>query len=134
MTRMRRLLRLPCALGALTSDRTGTAAIELAFTAPALLLFLIGITETGRMLWMQNALDYSVAEAARCQSNSSACATASQTQTYAANASGAGFTSSVFSVTTAGCGKQVSATYPMTLAIPYMNLSVTLTSQACYPT
>jgi len=44
----------------------GSAAVELALVAPALFLFVFGIAETGRALWLQNALDYSVAEAARC--------------------------------------------------------------------
>lgn len=135
MSRTGILPRLLRAGAALAGNRRGSVAIELAFTAPALLLFLVGMCETGRMLWLQNALNYSVAEAARCWSNNSTtCGSASAAQTYAANASGAGFTTSVFTGSTPSCGKQVSASYPMALAIPYMNLSLTLTSKACYPT
>jgi Flp pilus assembly protein TadG len=120
---------------ALANNRSGHAAVELAFVLPALLLFIFGIMEVGHVLWLQNALDYSVEEAARCISNNPAqCGNASQTQSFAASQSGAGFLTSVFTVTTASCGNQVSASYPVVLTIPYMNLSATLTSQACYPT
>ena len=79
MTTIQTTLRLLRALGALAGNRSGTAAIELAFTGPALVLFIVGICEVGRMLWLQNALDYSVAEAARCRSNnSSTCGSATR--------------------------------------------------------
>jgi len=120
---------------ALARSRSGHAAVELAFIAPAMLMFILGIAEVGRVLWLQNALDYAVVGAARCMSNSpSTCSSTSQAQTYAANLSGAGFASSVFTATVASCGNKVTATYPVTLDIPYVNLSATLTSQACYPT
>src|SRR5437870_10922540 len=118
---------------ALARSRSVHSAVEFAFIAPAMLMFILGIAEVGRVLWLQNALDYSVVGAARCLSNSpSTCATATQAQTYAASLSGAGFAASVFTVTTASCGNKVTATYPVTLDIPYVNLSATLTSQACY--
>jgi Flp pilus assembly protein TadG len=127
-----KLMRL---VRALAKSRSGHAAIELAFIAPAMLTFILGIMEVGRVMWLQNALNYSVVEAARCVSNSpSTCASASQTQIFAASQSGAGFANSVFTVTTASCGNKVTATYPTVLNIPYVNWSTTLTSQACYPT
>ena len=123
-------------IGALARSRSGHAAVELAFVAPAMLMFIFGTMEVGRVLWLQNALDYSVVEAARCISNSpSTCGNASQAQSFAASQSGAGFDASVFTVTTASCGNKVSASYQVALEIPFMNLSpATLTSQACYPT
>jgi Flp pilus assembly protein TadG len=114
----------------------GTAAVELALVAPALFTFVFGIAETGRALWLQNALDYSVAEAARCAAiNPTACGSANDIQNYAAARSGSGIAASVFSVTTPmpSCGNQVSASYPMALTIPFLTVSVTLTAQACYP-
>jgi Flp pilus assembly protein TadG len=118
----------------LIRDRRASAAVELAMAAPALVMFLLGIVEMGRMLWVQNALSFSVAEAARCASNNpGVCGSASQTQSFAANQSGEGFDASVFTATTRTCGNQVSASYPMTLSIPYVDISVTLTADACYP-
>ena len=120
---------------ALARSRSGSTAVQMAFVAPAMLMFILGIMEVGRVMWLQNALNYSVVEAARCISNSpSTCGSASQTQSFAASQSGAGFASSVFTVTTASCGNKVTASYPVMLDIPYVNLSTTLTSQACYPT
>ena len=120
---------------ALAKSRSGSTAVQMAFVAPAMLMFILGIMEVGRVMWLQNALNYSVVEAARCISNSpSTCGSASQTQSFAASQSGAGFASSVFTVTTASCGNKVTATYPVTLDIPFVNFSATLTSQACYPT
>ena len=120
---------------ALAKSRSGSTAVQMAFVAPAMLMFILGIMEVGRVMWLQNALNYSVVEEARCISNSpSTCGSASQTQSFAASQSGAGFASSVFTVTTASCGNKVTASYPVMLDIPYVNLSTTLTSQACYPT
>ena len=120
---------------ALAKSRSGSTAVQMAFVAPAMLMFILGIMEVGRVMWLQNALNYSVVEAARCISNSpSTCGSASQMQSFAASQSGAGFASSVFTVTTASCGNKVTASYPVMLDIPYVNLSTTLTSQACYPT
>jgi Flp pilus assembly protein TadG len=121
---------------ALAGSRSGNAAVEFAFIAPAMLMFIFGVAEVGRVLWMQNALDYSVVEAARCLSNSpSTCGSASQAQSFAANQAGAGFVTSDFTVTAASCGNQVTATHQVSIEIPYMNLSpINLTSQACYPT
>ena len=114
----------------------GTAAVELALVAPAFFMFVLGIAETGRALWLQNALDYSVAEAARCATiNPAVCTLPTGTQNYAAARSGAGFNASVFSVTIPmpSCGNQVSANYPMALMIPFLTVSINLTAQACYP-
>jgi Flp pilus assembly protein TadG len=119
----------------LVRNRSGHSAVEFALLAPAMMMFILGIGEVGRVMWLQNALDYSVTETARCVSNSpSTCSSASQAQSFAASESGAGFDSSVFTVTTASCGNKVSASYPVVLNIPYVTWSTTLTSQACYPT
>ena len=130
------LLRGTATLCGVRHHSRGSAAVELALVAPALFMFVFGIAETGRALWLQNALDYSVAEAARCASiNPTACGSANDIENYAAARSGSGVDALAFSVTipTPGCGNQVSANYPMALMIPFLALSVTLTAQACYP-
>ena len=100
--------------------------------APALFMFIFGIIELGYALWIQNALDFSVAAASRCASlNGAACS--GQVASYAADQSGAPIDSSVFTYTrTAACGCQVTASYSMALNIPWTDLSVILTSDACY--
>lgn len=126
--------RLRAALHKIARDRRGNVSIELAFAAPAVFMMVFGIMEAGRAMWLKTALDYSVAEAARCASiNPTLCGTASQIQDYATTQAAAGFTSSVFSFNQPSCGNQVSASYPMSLTIPYAPVSFTLTAQACYP-
>ena len=62
----------------------GTVAIEYALILPVLLLFVLGITDTGRLLWTYVALHRSVAAAARCGAiDETACGTTTQIRTYA---------------------------------------------------
>ena len=119
---------------AVAKDRRAAAAVELALALPAMCLFIFGIIEVGYTLWLQNALDYSVAEAARCASiNPTVCGTPAQIQTYAGDQSGYRFDPSVFSVAKPSCGNRVAASYPMGLSIPFVSVSLTLSAQACFP-
>jgi Flp pilus assembly protein TadG len=118
----------------LSRSRKGGAAIEFAIVAPAFLLILFGGIEIGRMLWTLNAIHYSVQEAARCASiNTTTCATADQIASFAAHRSGATLDSSISTATIASCGNKVSASYPLHLNIPFVDRSITLTAQSCYP-
>jgi Flp pilus assembly protein TadG len=129
--------RLIGRIRAVGKDRRASAAVEMALAMPALCLFIFGIIEVGFALWVQNALDYSVASAARCASiNGSACQAVggnSQVTTYAANQSGASVASTAFTYTPgASCGCQVTASYTIALDIPWDRaLSVTLSSNSC---
>src|ERR1051326_7746547 len=133
MTPIAMLHRLCAALGAPTKDVRGNAAVEVALVCPVILVFLFGIIEFGSAMWLQNALDYSVAEAARCASvNTSVCGSPTEIQSYAASQSGASFDKSIFSVSTPSCGNLVSARYPMTVTGPGASFSLNLDAQACY--
>lgn len=124
----------PRAHGALSSNTEGNAIVEFALVLPAIVMFILGIMQGGVALWDQNELTYAVQEAARCASiNTTICGTSSQITSFAAARSSAGFDSSVFTATTASCGNQVSASYPIQLVFPF-SVSVTLTAQSCYPT
>lgn len=127
--------RLPLTLlPRLARASDGAAAVEFAIIAPALLLLLLGIIETARGLWMQNALNYSVEQAARCAAiDKNNCGSPAQVQTYAATVSGTDFGASTFTVATAACGNLVSASYPIQLHIPYVSSAPTLGAQSCYP-
>jgi Flp pilus assembly protein TadG len=115
-------------------NRGGSVAVDFAMIAAPLFILVFGTMEVGRMLWYQNALNYSVDEAARCASiDVNNCNTSDQIRNYAANRSGAGFPSGVFSTSTQSCGNRITATYPMSLNIPLLPISVTLTAQSCYP-
>jgi Flp pilus assembly protein TadG len=127
--------RISARLRVLAGDRRANTAVEFALAAPAIFMFMFGIIETGYALWIQNALDYSVAAAARCASLSGSACTGSPSQvtTYAASESGASLDNTAFTYTrTASCGCQVSGTYTIALDIPWNALSVNLSSQACF--
>ena len=129
------LHRVSKRLRAVISDRRASTAVEFGLAAPAIFLFMFGIIETGYALWMQNALDYSVAAAARCASlRGSACTgSPSRVTTYAAGESGAYLDNTAFTYTSgAACGCQVSGNYTIALDIPWTALSVNLSSQACF--
>jgi Flp pilus assembly pilin Flp len=129
--------RVGCRLRRFLADRRANTAVEFALAAPAIFLFMFGIIEVGYALWIQNALDYSTAAAARCASlNGSACAVVggnSQVTTYAANESGASLDNTAFVYTSnAACGCQVTGSFTIALDIPWDNaLSVNLSSSAC---
>ena len=134
MKRISGLFRFAARQRELLCDRSGNAAIEMALLATPVFLFVFAIINAGRVMWLQNALDTSVTQAARCASvNPSLCGTASQIKAYAAGQSGAGFNDAIFSFAQTGCGNQVSATYPLSLTPPFKNFSLSLSARACYP-
>ena len=139
MTRLPKAHRLVRRLRVLREDRRANAAVEFAFAAPALFLFIFGIIEMGYALFLQNALDYSVAVASRCASlNGTSCTGQLSNGAYAASQAGANIDGSVFSYNAnplypaSGCGCEVTASYPLPLNIPFANISVTLSANACY--
>lgn len=120
------------AIGRLMRSQRGAMSVDFALVAAPLLLLILGTMEVGRTLWYQNALNYSVEEAARCASiDVNNCNTSDQIKTYAAARSGAGFAKATFSATTAACGNLISASYPISIGVA--DLSITLKAQSCYP-
>ncbi len=53
-------------LRSLAADRRGAAAVEFALVAPVFLALLLGIVEFAYQMWTRVALDYALAQAARC--------------------------------------------------------------------
>src|SRR5262249_48187113 len=128
---VRRRIRVAAWAGRFARSEGGNPAVEFGLLAPALLLFIFGIAEGGRLLWTVNALHYSVQEAARCASiNKNTCGSTTQIQNFAAGRSGASFAASVFTFAIAGCGNRVSANYTMPLNIPFVTHSISLTAQS----
>ena len=119
----------------------GNTVVEFALISPALFGFLAGVLVLGFILWMQNALNYSVAEAARCAANNPGTCGSPPTQSlvssYAAGVAGAGLSSSVFTYTAptnGSCGYHVTASYQIHLSIPIVHINnPTLTASACFP-
>ena len=132
--------RTPCQLLlSLAADRHGGALLEFAVALPVFVMLLFGIFEFGRVLWIENALHYSVQQAARCASiNANACGTTSATRIYAADLAGAGIPSSAFTVSlSTSCGSvtgsRVTASYAVALSIPYFSFAPTLSATSCFP-
>lgn len=109
-----------------------------------LLLFTLGIIDTGRLLWSFTTLSRATQAAARCAAvNSTLCGTTSQIQSYAVDqALGLDVTASAFTVTQPSCGKQVGAAYTFQFVIPWFygtptsvgsGNTLALTATACYP-
>lgn len=48
-----------------TRDDRGGAAVEFALLAPVLVLLLVGIVETGRLMWTRTSLQFAAEEASR---------------------------------------------------------------------
>ncbi len=121
-------------------NQRGAAAIEFAIILPALLLLVLGIMDTGRLLWTYTTLNSASETAARCYAiQASGCTTPAAVQNYAVTqAWGLTISASAFSVTTQTCGARVSGTYVFTFVIPWLSVvgnsnSITLTAVACYP-
>jgi Flp pilus assembly protein TadG len=121
----------------LTRDERGVTAVEFAITSPVYFLALFGVVQAGMWLWADFSLQRAVDAASRCAAILTAtCGTTSAIQTYAANnVAGLSVPSSVFSVTNASCGKQVSAAYDVPTFTSGLGLPmVTVHVSACYPT
>lgn len=116
------------------SSCRGVAAIEYALIVPALLTFMLGIMDVGRLMWTYSTLYRAVEAAARCGAvNVTDCASTAQIQNEAvAEAWGLTVASSAFTVATPACGVQVSVTYSFTFTIPGFS-DITLGPTACHP-
>jgi Flp pilus assembly protein TadG len=114
----------------------GSVAIEYAMLLPALLLFMIGIMEVGRLIWTQATLDRAVEAAARCgAADQTACADAAAIANYAATqAFGLTVAPSAFTASSAACGVSVRATFAYKFLVPWVTReNMTLRATACYP-
>lgn len=118
----------------LGSDECGGTAIELGLTLPIFGMLLFGAIGASQMLGALNGMHFAVEEAARCAAvNTTTCANASATVSYAQGRYQGPNISPTFTTTTAACGKRVNATASFALSIAVRTLSVPLAAQACYP-
>lgn len=69
-------------------DARGASAVEFALLAPLVILMLVGIIETGRLLWTQHSLDQVAAATARCTAVTAACDTTESQQAHAVREAG----------------------------------------------
>lgn len=124
-------LRFP--LRALLIQNCGAIAAEFALVVPLLLVFSFGSIEFGRFMWMRNSLQTAAEAAARCSAlNNPLCTTTAGTQAYAVSkAMGVSVPASTFAVSTATCGRVVTATYQFSTITPLVPISATITARAC---
>ena len=106
----------------------GTTTVEFAFVAPAMFLLMTASLFLGLLVYSAMGMQAAVEKAARCYSvNSTQCATASNTQTYA-QSNYFGVSTPTFTASNPACGHQVAAslTFNVGWRIP-------LTATACFP-
>ncbi len=117
-------------------SRRGAVAVEFAIALPLVLLFVIGLLEFGRLIWMKTTLDYAVEAAARCAAIDAAlCGSAGETESFAVSAAaGLPVDAGNFAVAEAQCGVLVSGSMPFSFAVPALfPFSLTLSAEDCYP-
>lgn len=124
------------ALRGFGGDRRGMLAMEMGFLALPMALLLFGAFELGSTLKTRAALQYGAELAARCAVVAPAtCGTSTQVQAYVApRLSGVALPANTFSLATASCGKQVSASMAYNGPAKHvLRREVTLTARSCYP-
>ena len=128
---MRRLLR----------DQRGGSVVEFALTLPLFLTLLLGVIESGLLLWTQLGIQHGAEMAARCASvNPALCGTSDGVAAYAAAQSyGLNVPASAFTFSNAGCGYQVAANYSYGLitaplvAAAFGTSAIDLRARSCFP-
>jgi Flp pilus assembly protein TadG len=124
LLRLRRLAR----------DAHGGIAVEYALILPALVLALLGGIWLGLLGLAMSSLDLAVQSAARCMAvDANACATPTQTQTYAQSQYTGPDVGAVFTASATGCGHTVSAQGTFSLDVAPGLSDVPLNVSACYP-
>ena len=115
----------------------GASAVEFALVTLPVMFFIIGIIQTGWIVWANNSLYVAVETAARCG------AVNSQTPPCGGNSSSnmkttarlvfAPLSGATFSTNTSNCagGAGLVGTYKITIAFV---VNLTLTASSCYPT
>ena len=124
-------------------ERRAAVAIEYAVILPLLLTFVLGLMDTGRLLWSYTTLYRAVEVAARCAAiDPITCGNVTAIKAYAAGqAWGQHMSASSFTVTGLACGQQVGGTLNFHFFTPWFYVAVpfggantlTLTARACYP-
>jgi Flp pilus assembly protein TadG len=125
-------------------SQDGNVAIEYGLILPMLLLLVLGIVDTGRLLWTYATLSHAVDAAARCGAiTAPSCANSTQIAAYAVTqAYGLVIPSTDFTVTSASCGLEVNGAIAFVFIIPWLNgaqpfgttNSINVSATACYPT
>ena len=123
--------------GIFRRDQRGATAVEFALTIPAFVALILAITDGAMLMWTQIGLQHGAEMAARCAAvDTTRCGSNDNIKSYAADRAYGlgGVTSSAYSVSTAACGKTVSASYTYSFISSYLGVpTVTLTAKSCFP-
>ena len=120
----------------LFTDKNGVAAIEYAFLAPILIAFILGLIDTGRVIWTQATLSHAVEVAARCGAvDAVQCGEEGAIKNYAVGrAAGVALDVEAVEVEVADCGQRVAVSHPIRLILPWTGRgALLLQAEACYP-
>ena len=117
----------------LSRCRSGSAAVEAAFTLPVVLLTLLGMVELGRVALVQSSLNYAVQETARCAAiRPDLCGTSELAASFAAKkARAASIHAGAFTLSSPTCGKKVHAQIEHRLILHPIFAAPTLTAEFC---
>jgi Flp pilus assembly protein TadG len=120
----------------------GNDAIEFAFIAIPLFLFLLGVIEFGRVYWVQTELQYATEATARYVAMNPSASTGTiqtyaATQVYGVSVPTTAFTPTRYnsSTNTPACGNKVTVSYQLDLLVASQLLPYgpfTLNATACY--
>lgn len=121
----------------------GSVAIEYGIVLPIFLLLVLGLVDTGRLLWTYTTLSHAADAAARCGAIAAAsCGTNAAIQSYAVTqAYGLNVAAGNFAAAAASCGMEVTGTVAFQFIIPWLNgatpfgqgNSINISVTACYP-
>jgi Flp pilus assembly protein TadG len=117
-----------------STDDRGTAAVEFAIIAPAVVMLLVGIMSLSLMLFAIGSMHFAVEDAARCASvRQTVCSSAATTVAYAQSRYSGVLATPVFTYATPACGFQVSASVTYTFDVGMYRQSVPLSATSCFP-
>ncbi len=110
----------------LLRNQSGVAAIELAILGPVYLALLLGVIQSGLLIFTQANLHYAVQKGARCAALQDSCP--SPAGYYASPGAAPVFTSAQ-----QGCGQALTATVTFTLSVVLYQTDIPLSATSCFP-
>ena len=113
----------------------GTAAVEFALVVLPFVSLIMASLSLGVLLWTNTTLHYATEDAARCASvkTDTVCTDSASIISYAQSRYQGPNVSPVFAYSATGCGHTVTATASYSLNTGLINLTVPLSTSACFP-
>jgi Flp pilus assembly protein TadG len=115
-------------------DSAGASAAEFAMLVPVICALTIGAINLCLMVYANSLLQFSVDDAARCQSvQTTICTSTAATQTHAQATFGFSSLSPTFTASQGACGSHVvgNVTFPLIAVVTTVNVPISASS--CFP-